>query len=120
MGIEKEVLLKSNLVYRAPRESPAQLTGGDSEGKRGGERSAREWRGMVWGWGEGGGSGSGSDITPPTPTMPRRNGMWAAPEDDEAELLDHTKRDKLAVPPFPVPTAAELADALRSWFSLSP
>ena len=46
--------------------------------------------------------------------------VWAAPEDDEAELLDHTKRDKLAVPPFPVPTAAELADALRSWFSLSP
>ena len=42
--------------------------------------------------------------------------MWAAPLEEEAcdnKLPGSKERDKLAVPPFPVPTASELEEALN-------
>ena len=99
----------SKMLYRPPRESPAQVSGGEmartfevgpSVGIGGGndasEAGVREWR-----------------------------GMWEAPQEQEPSsctLPGAKERDKLAVPPFPVPSAAELEEALnpmpviRSWF----
>lgn len=67
--------------------------------------------------------GRGSDVSDAGEGEQPR--VWAAPRDEDPSncmLPDAKERDKLAVPPFPVPSAAELEEALnpipviRSWF----
>jgi len=105
----------SKMLYRPPRESPAQVSGGEitemSTSKAG--TFGVETRQGAW---EGGGTSEAGER--------ERRGMWAAPQDEEPSsctLPGAKERDKLAVPPFPVPSAAELEEALnpmpaiRSW-----
>lgn len=102
-------LVASKMVYRAPRESPAQVSGGEAAGAVGlGGRPE---------------VGGGSDVS--DAGEGERPRVWAAPRDEDPSnctLPGAKERDKLAVPPFPVPSAAELEEALnpipvlRSWF----
>ena len=88
---------RRNVIYRAPRESPAELTGGVKE----------DPLTVSTGWSIG--SAADDDRNP---AIEKRQ-LWAAPRvavSGDSEMFGSKEGDKLEMPPFPVPSVGELGE----------